>query len=186
MDKLNPKVSIIFISVFVLALSRIMPHWPNFTAIGAAAIFGGAMIKNSYQAVLVPIIALFISDLIINNTIYSGYYEGFVLFGQSSTWIYASFILMSVIAHFSIKGFKVAPILGNVLISTLLFFVLTNFGAWLGSTMYTKDISGLLLAFEAGLPFVLNSLFANLLFSGVLFGAYYIALEKKLTWLFIK
>jgi hypothetical protein len=117
---------------------------------------------------------------------YSTYYEGFVLFGYSAGWIYAGFILMTVMAHFAIKSFKALPILGTAVAGTILFFALTNLGAWLGNPLYTKDAAGLLLAYEAGLPFLLNSMFANVLFSGVLFGVYHVALEQKTEWLFVK
>jgi len=186
MSKMNPKISILFIAVFAIAMSRLMPHWPNFTAVGAAAIFGGATIRKSWVAILIPLSAIFVSDLIINNLFYSAYYDGFVLFGASASWIYAGFILMTVMAHFSIKSFKSLPIIGTAVAGSTIFFVLTNFGAWIGNPLYTQDAAGLLMAYEAGLPFVLNSMFANVLFSGMLFGAYYVALEQKTEWLFVK
>lgn len=183
---MNPKVSIIFLSVFAIGMSRLIPHWPNVTAVAAAAIFGGAALRNSLSAVLIPVLAIFFSDLIINNTVYSSYYEGFVLFGNSAGWIYAGFILMTVIAHFGIKSFKVAPIVSTTVISTLLFFILTNTGAWMSSPFYSQDMSGLLLAYEAGLPFLLNSLLGNLFFVGVFFYGYSKAVERNVQWLTIK
>lgn len=186
LSKMNPKVSIIFITVFAVAMSRLIPHWPNVTAVAAVAIFGGATLRNSLAAILIPVSAIFLSDLIINNTFYSAYYEGFVLFGDSAGWIYASFILMAVIAHFSIKSFKALPIVATTVVSTVLFFLLTNTGAWLSSPFYTKDLSGLLMAYEAGLPFVLNSLLGNLFFVGVFFYGYAKAVEKNVQWIAVK
>ncbi|MGB0805227.1 MAG: DUF6580 family putative transport protein [Salibacteraceae bacterium] len=183
---MNPKISIIFLTVFAVAMTRLIPHWPNVTAVAAVAIFGGATLRNSLSAVLIPLTAIFFSDLIINNTVYSAYYEGFVLFGNSAAWIYAGFILMTVMSHFTIKSFKATPIISTTVLSTLLFFVLTNIGAWLSSPFYAQDVSGLLLAFEAGLPFVLNSLLGNLFFVGVFFYGYSLATEKKVQWLFVK
>ena len=186
MSKMNPKISILFVTIFVVAMTRLLPHWPNFTAVGAIAIFGGATIRNSWKAVLIPLAAIFISDLLINNIFYSAYYDGFVFFGQASGWIYGAFILMTVMAHISIKSFKALPIVGTAVSGSVLFYALTNLGAWIGNPLYTADASGLLMAYEAGLPFLLNSMFANVLFSGVLFGTYYVALEKKVEWLFVK
>lgn len=186
LSKMNPKFSVIFITVFAVAMTRLIPHWPNVTAVAAIAIFGGATLRNSFAAVLIPLTAIFFSDLIINNTFYSGYYEGFVLFGNSAAWIYAAFILMTVIAHFSIKSFKALPIVSTTALSTILFFVLTNIGAWLSSPFYAQDLGGLMLALEAGLPFVLNSLLGNFFFVGVFFYGYSVATEKKVQWLFVK
>ena len=169
-----------------MAMSRLLPHWPNVTAVAAIAIFGGATLRNSLAAVLIPLTAIFFSDLIINNIFYSEYYNGFVLFGDSAGWIYASFILMAVIAHFGIKNFKALPIVSTTVLSTFLFFVLTNIGAWMISPFYSQDMAGLLLAFEAGLPFLLNSLLGNVFFVGVFFYAYSLAMEKNVQWLFVK
>lgn len=186
LSKMNPKISILFIAVFAVAMTRLIPHWPNFTAVGAIAIFGGAAFKNSFKAILIPLAAIFISDLIINNVLYSAYYEGFVFFGNSAAWIYSGFILMAVIAHFSINNFKALPIIGSAVFGSFIFYGLTNFGAWMYNPLYSQDMSGLLVAYEAGLPFLLNSMFANILFSGVLFSAYYVATEKEVSWLFVK
>lgn len=186
LSKMNPKVSVIFLTVFAVAMTRLIPHWPNVTAVAAVAIFGGATLRNSLQAVLIPVTAIFFSDLIINNTFYSAYYEGFVLFGDSAAWIYSAFILMTVLSHFTIKSFKATPIVSTTVLSTILFFFLTNTGAWLSSPFYSKDLTGLLTAYEAGLPFVLNSLLGNLFFVGIFFYTYSVASEKKVQWLFTK
>jgi len=186
LSKMNPKISVLFITVFAVAMSRIIPHWPNVTAVAAVAILGGATMRNSLTAVLIPVSAIFVSDLIINNVFYSTYYDSFVLFGESSGWIYAAFILMAVLSHFTIKSFKALPIISVTMISTLLFFVLTNFGSWLHSPFYTQDMSGLMLAFEAGLPFLLNSILGNLFFVGVFFYGYSKISERQLNWLFIE
>lgn len=183
---MNPKISVLFITVFAVAMSRVIPHWPNVTAVAAIAILGGATMRNSLTAILIPVSAIFFSDLIINNVFYSAYYDHFVLFGESSGWIYAAFILMTVLSHFTIKNFKALPIAAVTLVSTMLFFVLTNFGSWLHSPFYSQDMAGLTLAFEAGLPFLLNSVLGNLFFVGVFFFGYSKVSEKNLDWVFIE
>jgi hypothetical protein len=184
--KMNLKSSVLFVTILAVALTRLIPHWPNFTAVGAIAIFSGAVLTKSNRAILLPLIAIFISDLLINNILYSAYYEGFVFFGESSPWVYSSLILMAVLSHFSLKNLNVISIFGVVLSGSLLFFIITNFGAWMGNPLYTQDINGLLIAYEAGLPFFLNSILGNLFFSAVLFGLYHYATVSNLKWAFIK
>ncbi len=69
------KISLTYLAVILLILiasfSRIIPHMPNFTPIGAMALFGGAYFKNKYHAFIIPILSLWISDLVINNFILS-------------------------------------------------------------------------------------------------------------------
>lgn len=184
--KMNTKAPIIFVAIFMVAMSRLIPHWPNVTAVAAIAIFGGATLRNSFWAILIPLLAIFLSDLIINNIFYSAYYYNqFVLFGNSAAWIYAAYILITVSGHYLITSFKIGNIFSTTLFCTLLFFLLTNTGSWLGSPFYTQDFSGLLLSFEAGLPFAINSLLGNLFFVGVFFYGYALLWQKKTKWIFI-
>ena len=61
--------------IFLVSLTRIIPHPPNFTPILALAIFGGAYLPNKITALFLPIIAMFLSDLIIgfHSQIYAVY-----------------------------------------------------------------------------------------------------------------
>ena len=88
------------ISLIVFAsFTRIFPHMPNFTPIGAMALFGGAYLKNKYHAFLIPVLSLWISDVIINNFVLS-YYNEFTWFYPGFIWQYASFILIIIVAFY--------------------------------------------------------------------------------------
>tara|TARA_R110002072_G_scaffold22582_12_gene79120 strand:+ start:2014 stop:2577 length:564 start_codon:yes stop_codon:yes gene_type:complete len=168
--------NIVLILLIVLAIAtRLMPHYPNFTALGAAAIFGGAMFKNSFKAFLIPITVLFLSDIILNNVYYSNYKSSheFQWFTNDFGYMYIGFTLSVLIGRLNIKQIKILPILSSALLSALVFFLLTNFGSWLSNPMYSKDIGGLLLSYEAGIPFALNDLGSTALYSMILFGAAY-------------
>lgn len=169
--------NIALVLLIVLAIStRLMPHLPNFTAVGAAAIFGGAMFKKSYKAFLIPFAALFLSDIILNNIVYSAYKTspGFQWFTEGFIFMYLGFALSVLIGRLNIKSFKPLPIIGSVALSTIAFFLLSNLGSWLTNPMYSKTFSGLLLAYEAGIPFILHELGSTALYSFVLFGGAYI------------
>ena len=165
------KLYMVLFTIVIVALSRILPHPPNFTAVGAVAIFGGSLFNKTHKAILIPLISIFLSDIVINNTFYSSYYDGFTLFSEGSLVIYASIILMSVIGHFFIK-MNVMRIFYVVTLSSLLFFVITNFAVWHNSMMYSDDLYGLLTCYLVAIPFGINSLMGNLVFSGILFGIY--------------
>ncbi len=59
---------------------------------GAAALFGGVVFKDNLKAFLVPLVALFLSDLVLNNVVYADLMKVFTLFTQGFYWIYAAFI----------------------------------------------------------------------------------------------
>ncbi|MGB3799414.1 MAG: DUF6580 family putative transport protein [Lewinella sp.] len=156
--------------IFLAAASRLLPHWPNFGPVGAMALFGAATFQRRWMAFLVPFAALYVSDLALNNIFYSQYYEGF--YWGFSSWVYVGF-LVTILLGFGLlrnKTFSWSRIGGATVAGTLVFFLVTNFGVWLGSAMYPKSGAGLMAAYTAGLPFLLNSAAGNILFAGLLFG----------------
>ena len=60
----------------------------------------------------------------------------------------------------------------NALLSSIIFFLVTNFSVWAFTGMYDKTFSGLMVSYTMGLPFFKWSVISTLLYSGVLFGAY--------------
>ncbi|MBC7390905.1 MAG: hypothetical protein H7329_16980 [Opitutaceae bacterium] len=175
MNKDLLKTSVITLLILMAVFSRLIPHPSNFTAIGAIAIFSGFLIPNRLLSLIIPIAAMFISDLVINNLIYVS--SDFVWVSSGIIWIYLGIIAHSLSAIIFEKP-TISRIAGASLLGAILFFILSNFGVWVGSGMYEKSISGIVLCYTAALPFFGNVLAGNLIFSVVLFGVYFI-LERK-------
>ena len=176
-NKLNLQFGIVAIMVFLAAISRLLPHPDNFTPLTGMALFGAAYFSKKQWALIIPIVAMFLSDLFLNNFIYANLYPeaytGFVWIGN--LWVYASFILIALIGMKWLQKVKPLPLLGVSLVSSLLFFLLTNFGAWMsawGLTAYPRSLAGLLECYTAGIPFFRSTLLGDLFYVGVLFGAY--------------
>ena len=64
----------------------------------------------------------------------------------------------------------------------VVFFIVSNFGVWLGGTMYPMTFEGLVTCYVAAIPFFRATLTSNILFSFILFGGYY-ALQNQITFL---
>ena len=100
------KINLSFIGIILLILfasfTRIIPHMPNFTPIGAMALVGGAYLSNRYHAFIIPILSLWFSDLIINNFILN-YYDQFTWFYPGFIWQYASFGIIILFGYFLLK-----------------------------------------------------------------------------------
>jgi hypothetical protein len=141
----NKREYIIIGFVLMAVLVRLLPHPPNFTPITALALFGATTFKNKYLGLSLPLIAMILSD------IYLGFY-GITL------WVYGSFLLISLLGRYW-KKIKIS----NVLISSLIFFIITNFGVWLGG--YPKTVEGFLLCYTMAIPFFINSILGDLFFS---------------------
>ncbi len=160
-SKLQIKVQNIISPFIIIAFAiilRLVPHPPNVAPIAAMALFGGVYLNKKY-ALIVPIIALFVSD------IFLGFYSEMI-------FVYGSFLLTGLIGLWlrNHKSFR------NVILassgSSIMFFLITNFGVWLMSSMYDKTFNGLLESYAMGLPFFRNTLLGDLGYVGLFFGSY--------------
>ncbi len=161
-----------FILIVVAAFSRFMPHWHNFTAVGGAGLFGAYFFRNRIWAFILPLVAMWLSDLILNNIIYAAYYEGFVWFNETMIWVYVGFIALVAVGRVTIRSISIKNIVVGALAGSLVFFLISNFGSFVQNPVYPKSIGGLLMAYGAGLPFFLNTVLANVFFAGIFFGSY--------------
>ena len=169
MNKFNISYVVIISLILLASFSRIIPHIPNFTPIGAMALFGGAYLKNRYHAFLIPIASLWFSDLVINNFIYS-FYSDFTWFYSGFLWQYLSFVLIILIGHFFLKKLSIKSVFFTTISSSLLFFIVTNFGVWISGTMYPLDFQGLTTCYVMALPFYKGTLLGFIVYSTFLFG----------------
>jgi hypothetical protein len=176
MNTLKSKPEIFFIISVIIAgaFFRFIPHWPNFTPISAMALFGGAYLGRKRLAFLIPFAAMFLSDLFLG--LHKDMWAVYIAFGLT---VYFGSLLR--------KNIKFTSILMASVISSVLFFLLTNFASWLSSPFYPQTFTGLLQSYIAGLAFINNgtfgiSFFLNevtgaLFYNGIFFGAY--ALAKR-------
>lgn len=174
------KSGILFLISIITAVIffRTIPHAPNFTPVGGVTLLGAAYFGRKYLAVIVPILAMWLSDLLLNNTVYAAYSEGFQWFASYQIFTFAAIAFTAI---FGIKWFnKVSnmKIFGGAVVASLLFFIVTNFGTWMAGTLYAKTIAGLITCYVAAIPFLLNTLASNLVFGFALFYLYTFTTEK--------
>ena len=156
--------------ILLAAFSRVLPHPPNFSPIEAVALFGGAHFASRRWALLVPLAAMFASDLalgMLNGGIYWDYFAsaGYLL-------VYAC-IALSTLLGFGLRGrVDGARVLGYSLAGSALFFAVTNFGAWLSDPLYPKTAAGLAAAYVAGIPFFQWTVLGTLCYAALLFGGF--------------
>ena len=164
-EKLTPKFWVLTLMVFGAAFLRLLPHPPNFAPIAAMALFGGAYFSKKTFAFIIPLAAMFLTDMII------GIY--------SYAWIvYLSFALIVVLGIFMLKKVSVKKLIFTSLTASVSFFAITNFGVWALGTLYPKTPAGLLASYTAAIPFFQNSLIGDLFFVGVMFGVYELVKHK--------
>jgi hypothetical protein len=162
--KLDNRFLFITTLIVLAALSRLIPHIPNFQAVSAVALFGAAQYNKKIMAFLVPITALLLSDTIL------GFYQGM-------EWVYGTFVLI-IITGFALRNKVTVPrLIVLSVVSSLLVFIITDFGVWMG-TWYAHTWQGFIACYAAALPFLRNELLGDLFYSGLLFGIFYLAQLK--------
>lgn len=170
--KINLRFSILVGLILLAAFSRIIPHMPNFSPLGAIGLFGVAHFSKKWQAFLIPIGATWLSDLFINNVIYTQYYPTFTWFNDGFYWQYSSYLLITLAGFFIFSKVTTRRVLVGALASTTIFFLVSNFGCFPNNPTYTQNFSGLMTCYAAGIPFLRGTLLGNLFYSGVLFGSF--------------
>jgi hypothetical protein len=158
---MNPRLVSLIFMVLVLAAFRLIPHPPNVTPIAAMALFAGAQFGSRTAAFMLPLVALLLSDIIL------GFYSSMV-------FVYTAFMITVVIGFWLKHRVTPVRVLSAALVSSVLFFLVTNYGAWLTLDMYPKTPEGLLSAYVAGIPFFRNSVFGDLGYTMMVFGAFYL------------
>ncbi|HET7358851.1 MAG TPA: DUF6580 family putative transport protein [Rhodanobacteraceae bacterium] len=156
----------------VAALTRLLPHPPNFSPVEAIALFGGAYFACKRCAVIVPLLALLLSDLAL-AAMHGGLYVGY--FGGTSFWLVYACIAISALLGFGLRGrVSGGRVLGYSLAGSVLFFLVTNFAVWMGSPMYPQTGGGLMAAYVAGIPFFKWTVAGTLFYSALLFGGFHL------------
>ena len=120
------------------------------------AIVTAATIKDLRLAIIVPLVAMVISDALIG-------------FHSSLLFVYGAIVIMVLANRFLLNRISLGKLILAAIGSAILFYSITNFGAWLSHAMYPQTIDGLWQAYLAGIPFFRNTLLSNLFFTTISF-----------------
>lgn len=158
----------IIIAALLIALGlvlRLLPHPANFAPIAAIAIFGGLYLPKRW-AIILPLIAMFVSDIFI------GFYTW-----QIMVAVYGSFAIVGLIGLLVRKNKKAATVIGGTILGSILFFLITNFAVWTFGTIYAHDFAGLVQCYAMAIPFFKNTLLGDLFYTSVLVGSFELILS---------
>jgi hypothetical protein len=170
--------TIIVIGIILIAsLSRLIPHPSNFAPLGAIAMFGGYYFKKSWQSFAVTAGSWWLTDLVLNNLVYKRYFTSFTWLSASYLTVLISLIIIMLISKIIIKKVNFISIITASMLSSLAFFIITNFGSFW--EMYPHTLAGLGTAFNVAIPFFKNTAIGDLVYSGLIFGAYHSLFEAK-------
>lgn len=163
--RISTMLGIALLVVLCIA-GRLLPHPPNFTPVAAAALFAGSVFRRRWAAVCVPILGLALSDWII------GTYEF-----RTMLVVYTACVLPIYLAVFLRGRYPALRLAACSVLSSMLFFVSTNFAVWAFSGYYSPTPDGLVSCFLSALPFYKYTLLGDLSWSAGLFACYALAMR---------
>ena len=178
--KMKTRTGLIIAMIFGAACIRFINIAPNFSPIAGMALFGAAYFSKKHLALIIPFLAIWFSNLILDNVFLAQYYDGFQWFSQP--YVFIGFACIVLLGFVLLKKVNFSRVLGASLMASVLFFLISNFGVWLGGVTYPLTFEGLVACYAAGIPFIFNSgaehyfflngVFGDLFFTGLLFGSY--------------
>src|SRR5579872_881628 len=169
---IKQKPSAIVLAV-IAALGRLLPHPPNFTPVGGAALFGGANLKRPWNYLL-PIAIMFITDL-------------FLGLDNTLPYVYISFFIIVFLGErFLNKDSSMLKVSGVSLLGSVLFYLITNFGVWQIGGLYPHTTAGFVQCYVLAIPFLKWTVLGDLIYSNGFFTLYKFAQNSQVTQRFDK
>lgn len=183
MFKFNPRTAILLLFIFLVATVRVMVNLnhdisslANFSSIGAMALFGGAYFDKQWKGFAFPLFTLFISDFILQQTVFRSYGNGFLYSGWY--WVYGAFALMTVAGRIILKNVTASNFIISVIVCVVIHWVVTDVGVWIGSTIYSQNLGGFAECLVAAIPFEWRFLAGTLVYGIILFGSFELMKRK--------
>ncbi|NNE00293.1 MAG: hypothetical protein HKN47_23490 [Pirellulaceae bacterium] len=156
-----------YLLILLVAASRLMPHPPNVACIGALGLFAGCYLVGR-RAYLVPLAALLLSDVV-------GHVFGFAGMGFYSAttmlMVYAGALAAVPVGRWMQRRRGMWKFPAGSLVASTLFFLISNFGVWLGP-WYATTTEGLIACYVSAIPFFGYTIAGDLLFTAALFGTW--------------
>src|SRR5258706_1270900 len=158
---LTPQAVFVILLIVVAGASRIIKIAPNIHAVGAMALFAGAYFQNKKLAYAMPLITMFLTDLILG-------------FHKIMIPVYASFVFTVFIGTMIANRKNIFTVAVGSLTSSVVFFLVTNLPFWFGNT-YLWNFEGAMESYTIALPFFRNGIIGDLAFTALLFGGFELA-----------
>jgi len=175
--KFNPRTAVLFLMIIIIGACRVIFNFnydiaplANFSPVGAMALFGGTYFNKSWKAFAFPLLTLFISDFILQQTVFKAYGNGFLYNGWY--WVYAAFVLMTLIGKWIIRNVTVHTFLLSVLTCVFIHWIITDIGVWIGSKIYAQTMGGFIDCLVAAIPFEGRFLAGTFVYGIVMFGSF--------------
>ena len=156
--------------IVIAVLCRFVPHVHNFSPVYGALLFGGAHLRRR-DAVWFSVALLAASDFVLNS-----------MYHVSIGWL--ELVQMTAFASIALIGELLRRttwrrLAGACVVSSLSFYLISNFGVWLGWNSYPHTWQGLVQCYVAAIPWYRQTLVSTFVYAGLFFGCYEIYAARQ-------
>lgn len=183
-NKFNVQTTVVVLFILATAAVRVVLNcsdavspMANFSPVGAMALFGGAFFNHRWKAAVLPLGTLFLSDFILQQTVYAAYNSGILYSGW--WWVYGAFLLMVGVGRLLLHTVTAGRLFLAVIVTILIHWIVTDFGVWLGSKLYAQNMGGYMNCLIAAIPFELRFLAGTVIYGAVLFGGFLLLQQRN-------
>jgi hypothetical protein len=163
-----------FATIARIVTPPLLGHPSNFAPINAIALFSGCYFGGRLTKYIIPLLSVWVGDLFIDYI----YMHKFMLFYSGFYWQYAVYVILVMVGIMLSNRVKPINLIAASVSSSVLFFVVSNFGTWIGSGMYPISSLGLAACYTAAIPFFSTTLISDLAYSALFFGSFELAQRK--------
>lgn len=183
---MKEKKGLVWAIIIAGILLRLVPHVPNFAPITATALFAGAHLQKRYSFII-PLVAMVVSDYLLLYVHpfspqlfnFSTFYSPLALLHTTTVFVWGSFMVSAMIGWWLQKRQQAGYIAAASIAASIQFFLITNLGVWLTTTMYAPNLAGLAQSYIMGLPFFRWTVIGDLFYTAAFFGVYHLATRPK-------
>ena len=175
--KFNPRTVLLVVFVTAIAAIRVIINFDtqisplaNFSPVGAMALFGGAYFNKKWKAFGFPLLMLFLSDFVLQQTVFKDYGNG-ILYG-GWYWVYGAFALITLAGRWLLKKITIKSFILSVLVCVLIHWTITDIGVWYGSKIFSQNLEGYIDCLVVAIPYELRFLTGTIVYGIVLFGLF--------------
>ena len=174
----TPRLFLLIVLILSAAFARLVPHMHNAAPVAAMTLFAAAYLPSRRWSVLLPLAAMFLSDAVLYATKDVAYRDQAV---SNMLFVYSTFAVIALLGQWLRQRVTIGRVIGTTLAGSAVFFLITNFGAWLSLSLplsatqpatYSRTLSGLINCYIAGVPFFRGTFVGDLVYSAVLFGGF--------------
>ena len=186
-NKIDARFIVLLVFILLAGTVRLFNsfnHNPisNFTPLGAMALFGGSQFVSRWKAFAMPLLTLWLSDIVLNRFLY---FHDWVFFYDGFLWVYGIFAAIVLCGKYFINRISIKNVLAAAIVASLGHWLITDFGVWLGGGTnpatglpYPKTLMGYWECLVMALPFLKDFFLGTICYSAILFGSYALAQQR--------